>query len=251
MALYILTHRQVPNWKTKFYTPLHMSMLDNPDVKLQVKDYYPEMAKLNHAYNELSGMYYIWQNDHDNIKGNVQYRVTPKLTENEIFDILKTYKFIGYRCIFDDITANRGLVLSEQFKKWHDTTGEIWESVLYYIRESGIKEYIIDTWQNLHYMFARNILITTQNYYNEYCDWMFPIIYKIQDKFNLHTMPEIFEWAKIKRPEFPEYHARILGCLAERLQTLFILNNINLTDIEKEVYCPNFTITTQVPFTNQ
>lgn len=238
MALYILTHRQIPNWNTYFYTPLHMSMLDNPDVKLQVKDYYPEIAKLNQAYGELSAFYYIWKNDNDPIKGATQYRFVPKLTETEITNILKTHKFIAF------MYTNMG-DLAGQFKMHHDKKGGFWEIILEAVRESGIDEAIIEHWQHTYYLFARNIFITTKEYFDEYSEWMFNIIFKIQNRLGIKNITDVYEWAKNARPDDPDYQMRSFGCVAERLQTLYMMSKIDLNDIYKDVYIPEYETTTE------
>lgn len=238
MALYILTHRQIPNWNTYFYTPLHMSMLDNPDVKLQVKDYYPEIAKLNQVYGELSGIYYIWKNDNDNIKGTIQYRVMPTLSNYEINNLLKTYKFIAH----SDYVGS----LKYQFIMHHDESGKLWELIVDLVKKSGISQSVIDKWENFEFVLSRHIFITTKKYYDEYANWMFNIISQIQDKLNIHSIEDAYRWARETYPpeKNPDYQTRILGFISERLQTLYVMSKIDLNvDIRKEVYITDVVTT--------
>lgn len=234
MGLYILTHRQIPNWNTYFYTPLHMSTLDNPDVKLQVKDYYPKMAELNQLYCELSGIYYVWKNDNDNIKGTVQYRYLPNLSIWDINNILKTKKFIA-------TASSTPYGLGDQFRESHDENGEVWNILVDLAKKSGISQYVIDKWNDSDILFSKNIFITTKEYYDEYASWMFPIIFQLQNILNIHSIEDAFEWARKKyaADENPLYQTRILGFVSERLLTLFILNKVSSPDnIKKEVCVP-------------
>lgn len=238
MAIYALTHRQIPNWNTYFYTPLHMSMLDNPDIKLQVKDYYPEIAKLNQVYGELSGIYYIWKNDKDDIKGTIQYRVMPTLSNYEINNLLKTYKFI----VYSDCIGS----LKYQFMMHHDESGKLWELIVDLVKKSGISQNVIDKWENSEIVFAKHIFITTKKYYDEYANWMFNIISQIQDKLNIHSIEDAYRWARetYSPGKNPDYQTRILGFISERLQTLYIMSKIDLNvDIRKEVYITDVVTT--------
>ena len=150
MAIYILTHRPIKNWDTRFYTPIHMSTLDNPDVKIQIKDIYPKLAEMNLLYNEHSASYYIWKKDKGPIKGMVQYRMLPKLTESQIKDILKEKDFI----LHTDYVQN----LAWQFKRCHDPESRMWDIVMDEVKKTGLDELTLQRWCNSAIVFSRNTI---------------------------------------------------------------------------------------------
>lgn len=242
MAIYILTHRPIKNWDTRFYTPIHMSTLENPDVKIQIKDIYPKLAEMNLLYNEHSASYYIWKKDKGPIKGMVQYRMLPKLTESEIKDILKEKDFI----LHTDYVQN----LAWQFKRCHDPESRIWDVVYDEVKKTGLDDLTIQRWCNSAIVFSRNTIIAKKKDFDDYISWMTPILEKIRERLGFESMKDVEEFVK----QYPtigsvNYRCRILGFISERLETLYMVKRYgSIEEAIKHIVVPEYEMTMeQIP----
>lgn len=240
MAIYILTHRSIENWDTKFYIPLHLSNHENPEVPLKIKDFYPDLADMNQLYNELSGAYYIWKHDTDNIKGMVQYSTYPDMTEDEITEVLNTKEFIVNSSWVGNVCG--------QFKYVHDNNGELWNIMVDLSKKSGIPDDVIKIWENFNTLFHRNIIIAKRDDFDEYMSWLFPILTGIREHFGWHSMDDVREFVSKRNyiaahpytENQTDYRVRFIGFISERLQTLYLLNKFGADDVYKHIHIPKF-----------
>jgi hypothetical protein len=242
MAIYILTHRPIENWNTSFYTPIHMSILENPTVKIQVKDYYPRLAELNLLYNENSAAYYIWKKDRQKIKGMVQYRMIPDLTEDQIQDILKEHRFIVHTTQVQN--------LAWQFRRCHDPEGRLWNIILDEVRKTGIDEFTIQRWSNSAILFSRNILIAKKADYDGYMSWVWSILESIRERLCWNSISDVESYVKANpSPGEVKYRCRMIGFISERLMTLYIINLYgSVEEAIHHVYVPQYRMTMdQIP----
>ena len=189
MGLYIITHKHIENWNTYFYTPIHVSCNEN-DVRLQVKDYYPQMAIDNKYWNELSAQMYIWKNDHDDIKGQVQYSYIPDLDPRDITNILKTKDFIVY------VEQIYGFDLKSHYCYEHDSKEELWNTIIDILHEKSYQDDLLNKWSNYKYIFARNNFICKASDFDEYSEWMFDILIEFTNRMNFTSIENIMEWVE-------------------------------------------------------
>ena len=68
-----------------------------------------------------------------------QYRMYPDMTENEIYEVLKTKKFI---------VNSTHISVKYWFEQYHDRTGEIWNAMVDLAKASGITEETIKIWED-------------------------------------------------------------------------------------------------------
>lgn len=216
-----------------------MSMYDNPDVKLQIKDYYPKLAEMNQLYNEMSAAYYIWKNDTDDIKGMVQYRFVPDMTYEQMVETLKVKKYILHALYVSNI--------KDQFKFYHDNDGDLWDMMFQFAKESGINDTVLDHWSKTNIMFSRNTIITTGDEFDSYMSWVFPILENIKNAKGFTDMNAVRRWAETRKDNHPvDYKMRLFGFLTERLETLWIINRFgNVRNAIDNICVPNFIILTK------
>lgn len=173
------------------------------------------MDFLNPWYCELTGLFYLWKNVNDDIVGLEHYRryhLNSKLkllSESEITDILKTHDII---CTKED---GDGLTLEQRFRTMRNEFTYLMNAVkeLYPEQYDSLKQFIKQRW---HWQF--NMFICRKELLNQYCEWLFPILLSITEKYKTN----------IKK--------RSIGYLAEIILFSFYFTVINKKKIFQSTY---------------
>ena len=164
----------------------------------------------NKKYCELTALYWIWKNDSSDYKGLCHYRrhfdFTPDMVEKlpcSAIDVVVTIPILNFPSV------------REMYQNDHSI--EDWDIMLGVLKE--IHPDYIDTAIELQdgiYYYAYNMFIARREIYDEYCSWLFPIL---------------FECEKRIKPKEDGYQGRVIGFLAERLLSVFFLHNWNRWNI--------------------
>lgn len=216
MSIYVITHKKFnPIVTDTFYKNLLVGV-DNGN-KGQ-KDYLRDntcdnISKKNSSFCELTGMYWLWKNSKDPIIGIDHYRryflkrVFPNkfLEEKDVKRILKKYDII-----LPKESYLEGLTVKEQFKKYH--SDKVWDQCGMIIANDSAK-YVKDwKWlENQKKGYFYNMLICNKKLYDDYCEWLFDILFKLEDKTDLSTMSS--------------YNQRMYGFISERLLNVWVHHN--------------------------
>ena len=171
----------------------------------------PNINELNPIINELTGIYDVWKNFDDEIVGFCHYHrffvdknddvmwlddLKMELTEDFVLPLSVTYP---------DMTIRESL--EKDFREDLPTFNKYMDML--YEAEPGLEEYFDG--RTFH---PRNMFVCRRALLNEYCNWLFPLIIPIAERF--------------KTEDFNKYHhyySRMIGFIAERLMTYFILKN--------------------------
>lgn len=173
-------------------------------------DILDNISNENKYYSELTGLYWTWKNDNSSIKGLVCYRrflvkLFPYfhiLKENEIKKVLKKYdiilskkKYLGGATVrkqFELGVSNENIVLLEKIiKKMYP---EYIESMNYIWKQKKLS--------------AFNIMISTKKLYDEYCEWLFSILFEMEKFVDYSTVNG--------------YKVRIFAFISERLLPVWV-----------------------------
>lgn len=183
----------------------------NQDIK---DNTYDNISSLNKYYSELTGLYWAWKNDnYSSIKGLVCYRRF--LISLFPFPHYITEKSINrYLAKYDIIMSKKkglgGLTVREQFEK-----GVSSENIS--ICENIIKEKYPEYVDDMNYVWnekklsAFNIMICKKEVFDDYCEWLFSIL------FEMHS--------KIVLEELSGYQMRIFAFVSERLLPIWVRHN--------------------------
>ena len=194
------------------------------------------ISRLNPYYSELTVMYWIWKNDNskpDDIIGlnhyrryfaedtNINIHMLPEserfdylLTKESMNKILNEYDFIVRSGPIIVNLTNNELSVYEMYKNSHiiedlDYTlfgiKELYPN-LYPIIEKEIKE--------TAHMYSANMFITKKKYFDEYCNFLFSILFYIEKYINLTD-----------EKHSDVYQKRVFGFLAERLLKPWLIAN--------------------------
>lgn len=168
----------------------------------------------NPHYCESTVIYWIWKNIKSNYVGLCHYRRLFDLTDEMLDSLIEG----GY-----DVILPEPLLLypniETQYKNYHYTVD--WDIMMNVLNEISPEYYITakDVFnKNIFYPYCMGIYKKT--YFDEYCEWLFPII------------DEIFKRCKTKNDV---YQNRYIAFLTERLHGLYFLhnkNNIKYTEVK-------------------
>lgn len=160
------------------------------------------ISEKNDRYCELTGSYWIWKNCKDDYKGICHYRRCLNIADKK--EILKCGSdvILPYPVIASES-------LEEEYSKAH--IKEDWDVML-----RVLQKFHPDYYQASQVIFKEvffypgNIVIAKSKYFDEYCSWLFSILFEVEKK----TLPKE-----------DRYQNRYLGFLAERLTTLYFIYN--------------------------
>lgn len=227
--IYVITHK---NFDFKFMKEGYKSLqvgaykghLNNIDFYDDVGS--DNISRKNRNYCELTGLYWIWKNSSSNYVGISHYRryftFSPKffpskfiLSEKKAIEILKNYDLILPKRGYNEY---EGFTAKDQFSKRHDI--KVWENCVDII-SLKYPEYIESVrWfekQKIGYCF--NMLISNKLLYDEYCEWLFSILFDLENNFDFNGYND-------------DYNKRMPGFLSERLLNIWVhYNNLKVKEI--------------------
>lgn len=167
--------------------------------------------ELNSIINELTGIYDVWKNYDDEFVGFCHYhrffidKEGKVLKKNDLLEILRDDIIVPYHVTYPDMTIRESL--ERDFREDLPTFNKYMDML--YEKEPGLKEYF-----NGNTFHPRNMFFCRRSLFDGYCRWLFPLVIPIAERF--------------KEEDFNKYHhyySRMIGFIAERLMTYFILKN--------------------------
>lgn len=173
------------------------------------------ISQKNPQYCELTALYWIWKNDKSKYAGLSHYRRRFKISEAQAkqlvvsdVDVVVTIPVLNFPNV------------KQQYYKDHSKHD--WDIMLAAIEEL-CPEYLETTYklQNGIYYFAYNMLIARKEILNNYCEWLFPILFYCEEKIG--TKNDV-------------YQNRYIGFLAERLMTIYFMHNSQYKLVIAEKY---------------
>ena len=190
------------------------------------------ISSLNNNFCELSAIYWVWKNqdkiDNPERIGFMHYRRhflfhDGDFATNGYYTVLNRIKYdyeilennIEKFCSQYEIITAKKMHLSqtvyEQYANCHNI--EDYDKAIE-IAKSKYPQYasIIDEYNNLTYGYYFNMFIFPQKIFNEYCTWLFDILFGVFDNIG-----------KLKENA---YQQRAIGFIAERLTGVYIYNLI-------------------------
>jgi len=161
-----------------------------------------QISEKNQAYCELTVLYWAWKNRKSPIWGLCHYqRIFTFSNQEEIEKILQQYDWITATSYCFRIN------LEKEYQKYHlKEDMDVLKKVLK-DRKDGSYEAALNVLSK-NRLYPYNMLIASQEKMEEYCTWLFDILFQIEQKTR-------------QRNRTP-YQKRYIGFLAERLMTIYI-----------------------------
>ena len=167
---------------------------------------------MNCYYSELTGLYWIWKNDHEaEYVGTCHYRryllneQEKIFTKRELEEKLRSYDLITTKRVHLNNSYYYGFSANHNIHAL-DVTGEV-------IKEKYPAYY--DTFVRLvngPETYFGNMFVTSKKHFDDYCSWLFTIFFEVQKRIDLET-------------DADEYHRRVFGFISEFL--LLVWTTVN------------------------
>lgn len=220
MRIYVITHKEIelnlPENYVKMLVGAHRfdgMMLNGYELDNKSAD---NISNKNANYCELTGLYWIWKNDVEDVKGLVHYRrfftqnrftnsINYFLSEDEVNKILKNNNIIvGEKYYMDMPTVKDDYLLNHKEKDWEKLKDIIRRLYPEYLDTFELVE-------KSNWFYPYNMMIATKEVFNSYCEWLFTILFELEKEIDLTG--------------YDVQQARIYGFMSERLLSVWILTN--------------------------
>lgn len=217
-TMYVMTHKKFDCPKIDGYVPLHVGKEGKEDIGYLGDNTGESISIKNPNYCELTGIYWLWKNKQDSdIIGISHYRRyftkqhffrNPKyfLNKKYIEKSLEKYDIILPKREIYKESANEQYCLESGFIKDLNIIREIISEK--YPQYLNVYDKVMN--QNLMHQF--NMLVCTKKVYDEYCTWLFDILFNLEQKIDLNN-------------GYNDYQKRIYGFLSERLLNVWVYHN--------------------------
>ena len=208
--IYVVTHKNISLKLPENYKIIGVgnNSIINEDLHDNTGD---NISSKNKNYCELTALYWIWKNSNDDIVGLEHYRrmflndnigEIGLLNEDEILFILNNYDII-VPTLFNNKTRTVYQHYVEDHKK-RDI--ELAQNII----NSKYPEYnsSFNQVMNSKYEYGFNMMITRKDILDEYSQWLFDILFDLENKIDIS--------------KYDEYQKRIYGFLSERLFNVWL-----------------------------
>lgn len=205
--------------REKYVKPIHVGKaLSDVSLVSLVDNTGENISDKNRIYSELTATYWLWKNVKSKYKGIFHYRRQLMVSEREL-----------QWCMDNDVDA----ILPLPFVCYPNTEGQYGRYISKEDREilmRAIQEIVTDEMEIItkilddKYLYNYNMLIAKSEVYDEYCEWIFPILFRAEELRN-----------EIK----PGVEDRFAGYFGEVLTSLFFLKNkerLKIVHAEKQWY---------------
>ena len=214
--IYIVTHKRVDLPKLKGYRAIQVGDAADSFPGCLRDDTGDNITDKNANYCELTAMYWVWKNIDDPYKGLAHYRryFGRRALSSRVEDILG-YDALVHMLDGRDILVAKPAVYHVNAREQllmdcctPETFGKLEASL-----EALNPEYMdaFRTFFASNRVSQYNMLFCRQALYDDYCAWLFPVLFRLEDQVDLTN-------ANI-------YQKRLYGFLSERLLNVWILHN--------------------------
>ena len=214
--IYVVTHKKYPMPKDPLYVPIHAGAAIS-EVKLPYqKDSEGEnISAKNKNYCELTALYWIWKNDTSDNAGICHYRryfgkhKGPAKDKSRL--IARADNINGLLSVYDAILPKkRNYFIETNYSQYvhahHSADLDVTKEIL----EEKYPEYVpaFDELMKRTDGHRFNIMIMKKELLNEYCEWLFDILFTLEERLDITG--------------YSDYDARVYGFVSERLLDVWI-----------------------------
>lgn len=207
LVIYMATHNEKCNHilRDDFIIPIQVGKALNDSCIEEVTDNTGNnISDKNKIYCELTALYWIWKNTNEEYVGLYHYRRQFNISKKEILKILEDADIIMPKRKLFRMSIKEQYIREHGENEWNilmDILKEMYPE--YYKFSNKVFE------RNKIYRF--NMFITKKALFNKYCEWIFPLLEKIEKRVGVEDKNE--------------YQKRYIGFMAERLFTLYVIYN--------------------------
>lgn len=223
MKIYIASHKYTDLPYGDIYSPLYVGSSRLPSSDRKIGWEYDDtcskhISNKNGSYCELTGLYWIWKQSHEDIVGLVHYRrffqspsdPTSPISEQEIRSILQSHDCIvasDYPC--SSPRNNELISTGEQYRLVHSSSDLVQLSLVLKRFFPAYHKSFLDLSIHRNTFAPCNMIICSKKLLNEYATWLFKVLSHLEKRIDPITGRN-------------QYQQRVFGFLAERLLNVFI-----------------------------
>ena len=211
MKIYVMTHKPFIPPKDKIYVPLHAGRAISDELGYLGDNTGENISELNPYFGELTGLYWIWQNDLDSdYIGICHYRRYYLNNEDDIMNEAEFRDILDrYDCMSSDLLVSKknnyeGYISSHNEKDLRILKDSLIR--LYPEYESSYDSYMQD-----YSSCYSNLCVMPKDMYRQYCSWLFKILFHASETIDVS--------------DYDLYHKRVYGFLSEMLLDIYIRHN--------------------------
>lgn len=217
ISIIIATHKKYKMPTDDIYLPVHVGAEGKKPIGYTPDNTGDNISIKNPGFCELTGLYWAWKNlDHD-YKGLAHYRRHfrgKKKTKNP-FDCVLGRKELERYLRKDDV------IVTKKRKYYIETIYAHYAHTMHVEPLDATREIIAKMHPDyLEYFDARmkarsqhafNMFIMSKEKFDAYCEWLFSILFELEDQF--------------KEVEYDTFHSRFYGRISERLLDVWLEKN--------------------------
>ena len=211
IKLFTITHKPFTPPADPLYVPLHVGRADAEELGYLGDNTGDEISRLNPYFCELTGMYWVWKNEHESDYAGICHYRRYLLNESgslftgpQLEALLQKYDIITTKLLTLPCSYYEGFGANHH-RHDLDTTREV------LIEKYPQYRNTFDTLVHGPHTYFGNIFVTSKKTYDQYCTWLFDILFEVQRRTDLTG--------------YSGYQKRLFGFLSEFLQTVWIRQN--------------------------
>lgn len=222
ITVVVATHKKYKMPGESCYLPLHVGKAGKPDLGYVGDDTGDQISEKNPYYCELTGLYWLWKNVRSDYKGLVHYR--RYFSEKNRLSVLGKKDRI--QCVLSEKTMKKlfsdtDIIVPKKRKYYIESLYSHYAHTHYpehlditrHIIEKQCPEYLhaFDKVMKRTWAHMFNMFIMSEAKYNEYCEWLFPILGELERHIDIDA--------------YNSYQARLYGRVSELMLDVWLERN--------------------------
>lgn len=217
VEIYVATHKRFNTINDDMYIPMQGgASLYGDCFGYSLDNVGDNISEKKEFYNELTTLYWMWKNSNSDIVGLCHYRryFSRSQTSYNIKYILKKDAIIKILDKYDIILPEEDIHFGRD--NWDYTLGCVRKKDLLLVKEVIEQDYpeymkAFNEFMKSDSASFCNMLILNKEKMNEYCEWLFDILFKVESKIDMTG--------------YSKQEIRFFGFIAERLLNVWVKAN--------------------------
>lgn len=217
ISIYVVTHKEFNPPTGEIYVPIQVGkMFTKNELPYIGDDTGDNITQKNKNYCELTAMYWIWKNDDSKIVGLCHYRryfTVSAVFANRMFFLTKSRikKYLDSVDIIVPYKQTHNMNVADYYDHCDGRKSDLLKTrtVIEELYPEYLKDY--DAFLRQNDAFYCNMLIARKDTFDEYCEWLFSILQKVEDISDLSG--------------YTQTEARIYGYISELLLNVWVIHN--------------------------
>ena len=211
ISMYVMAHKKYYAPKIDIFKPMQVGAALHDDLGYIRDDTGDNISVKNPNYSELTGVYWVWKNDHDSdIVGICHYRRFFADDNLELVNGDYIEKALENAEVVTTHPAKTKDSLYAEYCLAHN------EADLIETRKAIQKLYpdyleTFDEVMNGRLLYFANMMIARKSVFDAYCKWLFDILFEVERNLDIS--------------EYTDYNKRVFGFISERLLAVWLQKN--------------------------